>query len=81
LNDFSLAFSIVCVLHFVLARPVPHVRKLMEERMASVELFLKETAQIEISHDSELERVFFRIPPICHNLTERSKNQLLWSVS
>ena len=42
--------------------------------------FTAMTGRIEISRDSNLERVYFRIPEICLNLSEATKKQVLWTV-
>eukprot|EP01064_Diplonema_japonicum_P002546 TRINITY_DN11626_c0_g2_i1.p1 TRINITY_DN11626_c0_g2~~TRINITY_DN11626_c0_g2_i1.p1 ORF type:complete len:2770 (+),score=666.63 TRINITY_DN11626_c0_g2_i1:33-8342(+) len=38
------------------------------------------TGRIEISRDANLERVYFRIPEICLNLSTSTRQQVLWSV-
>eukprot|EP01060_Flectonema_neradi_P030314 TRINITY_DN4372_c6_g1_i1.p1 TRINITY_DN4372_c6_g1~~TRINITY_DN4372_c6_g1_i1.p1 ORF type:complete len:2743 (+),score=487.11 TRINITY_DN4372_c6_g1_i1:100-8328(+) len=42
--------------------------------------FTAMTGRIEISRDANLERVYFRIPEICLNLSETTKKQVLWTV-
>eukprot|EP00299_Pterocystis_sp_00344_P020311 c9964_g1_i1.p1 GENE.c9964_g1_i1~~c9964_g1_i1.p1 ORF type:complete len:1731 (-),score=431.55 c9964_g1_i1:75-5267(-) len=78
-DKLEMAFAIVCFL-MTIREYVPDVRKKMEENMDIIEPYYKETGRIEINHDGDLERVFFRIPSICHNLTERSKYFVLWQV-
>ena len=67
----------VCLLFFV---SVEDVAKDLEDHEEQLKTFDKGTGRIEINHDGQLERVFFRVPEICAHLTERTKQALLWSV-
>jgi hypothetical protein len=42
--------------------------------------FEEGTGRIEIVRDNKLERIYFRVPSLCHNLTKDSKDDLLINV-
>lgn len=48
--------------------------------MSQYDLFEGQTGRIEIVRNEKLERVYFRIPAICKNLTDKSKKDLMWNV-
>eukprot|EP00026_Physarum_polycephalum_P000121 Phypoly_transcript_00121.p1 GENE.Phypoly_transcript_00121~~Phypoly_transcript_00121.p1 ORF type:complete len:2101 (+),score=228.03 Phypoly_transcript_00121:347-6649(+) len=43
-------------------------------------IFEHQTGRIEIVRNEKLERVYFRIPSICKNLTTKSKKDMMWNV-
>jgi len=79
IDQLEAAFAIVCFL-LTIRDFVPDVAEKIREKADIMGPFEKEVGHIEINHDGLLERVFFRIPGVCNNLTEHSKQKVLWSV-
>jgi len=75
------AYEIFCFI-LTIREYVAEVKTKVEQFQSEGQLayFASKTGHIEIAHDGDIERIFFPIPRICANLTERSRQEVLWTV-
>jgi hypothetical protein len=86
-DSLSEGFDIFIIMS-ILAEKSERARTEISRKMFSSEtdqncydFFLTNTGRIEVAWKTELQRVYFPIPPVCRFLTEKSRNSLVWEVN